>query len=602
MKHILFLILFFSLFSASAFDCTDDKADIADVTDDDAMVRANITTVVSNMATCKDEMERIAINAIEEIVEENEDEYQSVLQRIRALRRNCQEQAGRLASLSSYKDEDSGTTSYDISYREEANACEEAYKNAESKLDGRKKEVKDEFERQTELANEQMDKTEEIQRQMQENCQNSHNSFKRERDSIERAVQRLEDRIDRNVSEIESAYAAVTVIEDRSKDKIEKAKADFNEVLNEGESKIIKATLDKKQLRTDALKHIDGIRAKNMNYINNISETQAEIQQACSIRFNHYINASKTCEDQARDEIIAERDSIFERIQSGYQVAALSNLFNLDSKSLQKMFQRRLIRKHKKCYREKVGENLPSKGQRSSVLVPCDLAALKRRNATCENAQNNKASCPQTAEARDIESDLLKTLSRLDGELTKEKQILEQSEKDLPQVNEQFKDRDQALQKGLESMEESLKTLRSEHVQKIESAENELTKARSDNENKILRLERERIRLLAQDPAKHMEETIWTAKSHCCQRQPSMPKNIVQADDKDFKAQAQDLVNNPGSGLQGMLGGGYQQCQGLNAYLNNPERWKRSVVDPRTQTQTSVTLSPVRNRSSSGLQ
>ena len=585
MKHILFLILFFSFpYSTVAKD--------------------HISPICERLSDCITEMQTVNIEEVHLTTQgksndEGTTENKVITDPIKTLDKMYQ-QCWNFANDDLKKCEESYRNSNQeketcIAEKNLVQRCKDVKEEMSTRIDIAKQELTDESDKKQELARDAREEVDRNQRELKRECRYAHDSVKRERDRIEGKVQKLEDDIQQVDTDILAAYAAITTSEDEQRAKILKAKEDFRKERNRSESNIRNSKLDNKEDRRVALDSLRKAEQASLDYMNNVNRIQLSINNACSKRFQFYIDASKDCYDKALKIAKAEKEQMFKNIQSGYQVADLSNVFNFNSKNVNTMFQKRILQEHKFCYRERVGENLPSRGQKSRVQVSCDIATLKKRNSACEKAQNNSAFCPQTPEAEGQENALLIGLTQFDQELTKAKQILKQSKEKIEQIKKQFNDENQVFKKELEASEKRLEDLHETYAQKIQMAENKLTQVRSNNENKILSLEKTKVRLQARDPAKHFEESIWTAKSSCCSgpmHSGYSNAGYLNDDDKD-KSNMQQYAGQ--QQINAGMFGGSPECQQLNSYLNNKSRWQYSTVRSTSgQTRTSVALPTLR--------
>ena len=411
--------------------------------------------------------------------------------------------------------------------------------------------------------------------ELQKSCVQSHENVRKERNDIENAVQSLQSKMDSVDDQILQARSAITASEDNFRQGILNKQEQFRKEKENQESKIRNLKLQDRNLERDAIKTLSDREEARIQLLTHIKNTEMDIQKVCSDRFQKYIDASTKCYNEAIKTTKAERDEFNQKIQSGkYQVVGLSEL--LDLKNIKQKFQYRLQELHQQCYKNTVGENLPSKNEGLKVQVTCSLEALEKRRKSCEKIQNKSSACPQGLFASQVELETLNKLKSLDDLLKSSKRSLKLREQNIALENETMKDQAAEVKELIRVAEERLLSLEVKFEKEIQFEKNKLAHAKSSNQNNILRLEKERTRLFSQDPAKHFQESIWASQSLCCN-----PITPFEEGKENNQRQVAQLPT-------------FRECGLLNTYMNDSSRWQFAIVQPLYNIETSAS-----NRSAS---
>ena len=400
----------------------------------------------------------------------------------------------------------------EIKEREERER-EEAKDEEQAQLDFAKKQAE-----QAEKAREEaLKEQQKMMEQAKNECTSSYDQVLRQRERIESEVQRIQQKMDQIEDQITAQYASISKSEDQAREEILKLKQQERQVINRFKQEKIKADQAEKTGDRELQKTIEDIE-------NNLFESSATLEdmadfkeQICSSRSSEYLKISVECYNQTLQQVTAEREELFKRIRTDrYEAATLNQLFAMDAKNIDQTFERRLNALHSRCFQEKTGEGLPHPGRSLTVQVPCDLQAFEKRAKTCLKKNNNHRMCPKTPNAQAIEQQALAQLRKVEKDRKKIERARKQALKDIERLKNENKENKEWMAKALADLEEELRLAKKDFEERHERAQNELLRVREQAENKILQLERDKIRLLASDPARHFEEQLITARVFCC--------------------------------------------------------------------------------------
>ncbi len=440
--------------------------------------------------------------------------------------------------------------------------CQNTYDEIKDELETREERLIKEEERKTEQDQAEREAIEKKQQLLQERCNDAYNEAKRERDQIEKNVQRLQQELDKVEDAILKANSAIATSEDRFRQSLLNKKQQYRKETDRKETEIRERKFEKKEKERQAIKDIRKLEQIKIELVHALGQAGEVIRNICSDRFQKYVDTSRDCHNLALQNTKKERDNFFTKIESGeYQAASLSTLFSFDRKNTIKRWRNRIQELHQECYINRVGENLPTKGQKLKVQVSCDVATLEKRKEDCEKIQDNSLLCPQSPMAIGIELETLNKLKSQKKLLETTNRRLKDAEENLTLGNEEIIAQKSEIEKRIKQAERQFEKLKEKRDEEIQFENNKLTKARHDNRNKILNLEKKKIRLLSQDPTRHFEETIWTAKSACCTQLPTT--TTASSEHQEFQTV-----------LAGLQQFSQSECQYLKAYLNEASRWQ----------------------------
>ena len=383
-------------------------------------------------------------------------------------------------------------------------------------------------------------------RDLKNRCTQNHNNVKQQRRNIESETQQLQAEIDRVDDQILQAQSNMTIAEDNFKQRQLNKEQQYRRTKEAQETKIRNLKLKDKQLERDIMDNLSKMEEARIKMVTSIKDLEIEKQNACSNRFEKYINASKACYDKSVEQTLAERKEFNTKIQSGnFQVASLSKLINFNENSIQKKFKNRLTQLHQQCYKQTVGENLPSSGKGLRVQVSCDLATLEKRKKMCEQSQNKGSLCPQGLVAIEAENAVLEKMRSIEKVIASSKRALKMSEQTIALKSESMRDQSAEIKEQLIAALKELPILDEKFNKEIQFEKNKVAHARKSNENKLLSLEKEKVRLLAMDPARHFKESIEEAQYSCCTPisttvQKDESENVEVAENEDDKAEAEE--------------------------------------------------------------
>lgn len=387
--------------------------------------------------------------------------------------------------------------------------------------------AKEQAEQAEKARDEALKEQQKMMEQAKTECTSSYDQVLRQRERIESEVQRIQQQMDQIEDQITAQYASISESEDQAREEILQLKQQERQAMNAFKQEKIKAEQAEKQGDRELQKTIEEIE-------NNLFESSATLEdmadfkeQICSSRSAEYLKISVDCYNKTLQQVSAEREELFKRIRTGrYKAATLNQLFEMNAQNIDQTFKRRLNALHSHCFQEKTGEGLPHPGQSLRVQVPCDLQAFERRAKNCLKKNNNHRVCPKTPNAQAIEQQALAQLRKVEKDRKKIERAREQALKDIEKLKNENKENKEWMAKALADLEEELRLAKKDFKERHERAENKLLRVREKAENKILQLERNKIRLLASDPARHFEEQLITARVFCCNS--AVPQQTAQ--------------------------------------------------------------------------
>ena len=378
-------------------------------------------------------------------------------------------------------------------------------------------------------------------REAQNRCTQNHNNVKQQRSNIESETEQIRAEIDRVDDQIVQAQSDITIAEDNFKQRQLNKEQQYRRTKEAQETKIRNLKLKDRQLERDIIDNLSKMEEARIKMVTSIKDLEIEKQNACSNRFEKYINASKACYDKSVEQTLAERKEFNTKIQSGnFQVASLSKLINFNENSIQKKFKNRLTQLHQQCYKQTVGENLPSSGKGLRVQVSCDLATLEKRKKMCEQSQNKGSLCPQGLVAMEAENAVLKKMRSIEKVITSSKRALKMSEQTIALKSESMRDQSAEIKEQIIAALKELPILDEKFNKEIQFEKNKVAHARKSSQNKLLSLEKEKVRLLAMDPARHFKESIEEAQLSCCVPISTASEDVEVAEKEDDKAEAEE--------------------------------------------------------------
>ena len=115
-----------------------------------------------------------------------------------------------------------------------------------------------------------------------------------------------------------------------------------------------------------------------------------------------------------------------------------------------------------------------------------------------------------------IEQKALAQLRKVEKDKVKVERARKQAGEKIETLKKEHEEGKVWIAKALADLEEQLRLARKDFKERHKRAENELKRVRERAENNILQLERDKIRLLAGDPARHFEEKLIVARVSCC--------------------------------------------------------------------------------------
>ena len=406
--------------------------------------------------------------------------------------------------------------------------CEKWEDEIKKEREQEEKAIEEEEQAQLDFAKEQADKAEkareealkEQQKMMDQaktECTSSYDQVLRQRERIESEVQRIQQQMDQIEDQITAEYASISASEDQAKEAILQLKQQERQAMNTFKQEKIKAEQAEKQGDRTLQKTIEEIENSLFESSATLEDMADFKEQICSSRSAEYLKISVECYNQILQQVTAERAELFKQIRSGrYQALDLNQLFEMNAQNIDQTFKRRLNALHSRCFQEKAGESLPLPGQPLRVQVPCDLQALEKRAENCLKKNNNHGTCPKTPNAQAIEQQALAQLRKVEKDRKKIERAREQALKDIERLKNENRESKEWMAKALADLEEELRLAKRDFKERHERAENNLLRVRESAENKILQLERNKIRLLASDPARHFEEQLIAARVFCC--------------------------------------------------------------------------------------
>lgn len=402
------------------------------------------------------------------------------------------------------------------------------WKSDKEKAEEEERERKEkEEEEQLEFAKEQAEKAEEErqraleeqQKMMEEarnECKSSYDAVVRERRGIESEVESIQKQMDKMEDAITSHYASISEGEDRVRDEILKLKMEERQAMNSFKSKKMEAEKMEQEGDRALQEAIEGIEEDLFNSDITLEDIARAKEQVCSDRSTEYLKISVECYNEKLVQVTAEREELFKRIHSGkYTAANVSNLFQMDAQNIDLTFKSRLDALHAHCFSEKTGESLPDPGQSLAAQIPCNLQVFEQRARDCKE-NNTQRACPSTPIVQAIEQKVLVQLRQIDRDVQKIERAREQAIEHIQKLKEKHREDKEWMAKGLADLEENLRLAKQDFKERHERAENALLRVRETAENSILQLERDKIRLLSSDPARHFEEQLVVARVSCC--------------------------------------------------------------------------------------
>ena len=450
--------------------------------------------------------------------------------------------------------------------REEERREREDEKEDEKEDERREREEeREEDEKEDELekfAKEQADKLEkerdkalEAQQEMIESakneCKSSHQDVVTQRDRIESQVQKKQQQLDDIEDAITKHYASISKAEDQVREEILKLKQEERQAMNAFKQEEIKAEQAERggeRALEQSIEDIENAIFESDSALENMADFK---EQICSNRSMEYLKISVECYNEQLKQVSEERATLYERIRSGrYEASSLAGLFQMDSQNIDQTFNRRLNALHAHCFESKTGENLPHPGQSLTVHIPCELEAFERRAKMCRENNNDRKICPMKPEVQVIEQQALAQLRKMKQDEVKVERARETALKNIEKLREDNRESKKWIERALADLEKQLQLAQQDFEERHERAENELKRVRESAENSILQLERNKIRLLASDPARHFEETLLVARVSCCNSNSIDPQQTAQ------------------------------QCALLNRYEQDPTRFQFAFVRP----------------------
>ena len=399
--------------------------------------------------------------------------------------------------------------------REEAKELEKTEEAAEQQQLDFAKEQADKMEKAREDALKEQQK---IMDTAKQECISSYDQVVRQRDRIESEVQRKQQEMDSIEDEITGHYASISQGEDKVRDQILQLKQTERQVMGQFKDGKTKMEQDEKQGDRGLQEEIEKIENDLADSTARMEDIADFKEQICSGRSSEYLKLSVECYNEALKTVTAEREELFKRIRTGqYEASSVSNLFQMDSQNIDQTFKKRMTALHTYCFQEKTGESLPPQPGRSlNVKIPCDLKAFEQRASICKKNNNNRRICPVKPHVQAIEQKALAQLKQMEKDKKKLERARKMALKGIEKLKKQNKDGKEWIANRLADLEENMRLAKKDFEEKHERAENELKRVREKAENNILRLERNKIRLLASDPARHFEEQIIVARVACC--------------------------------------------------------------------------------------
>jgi len=374
---------------------------------------------------------------------------------------------------------------------------------------------------QAEKAEEEKQRALEEQQKMLEQarneCKSSYDNVTSQRQRIESQVRGIQKQLDKIEDAITKHYASISEGEDKVRDEVLRLRLEERTVMNDFKRKKIEAEKAEQEGDRALQSAIEGIENDLYDSVSTLEDIARAKEQVCSDRSMEYLKISVECYNEKLTQVTAEREELFKRIRSGrYEVANVSNLFQMDSQNIDQTFKRRLEALHTHCFSEKTGESLPHPGHSLTVQIPCDLEAFEKRVKHCRENNNDRRVCPATPVVQAVEQKALAQLRQIDRDTKKIERARAQALKNVQKLKEQHKENEDWRAKALADLEEELRLAKQDFKERYERTENELLRVRERAENSILQLERDKIRLLASDPARHFEEHLIVARVSCC--------------------------------------------------------------------------------------
>lgn len=458
--------------------------------------------------------------------------------------------------------------------------CQE-WKEKQREQDEHEREAREREEKlELEFAKEQAEKLEkekeralEEQQKMIENakneCTSSYERVVRNRDRIENQVRRKQEQLDQMENTITNHYASISEGEDKVSEEILKLKQQERQVMNTFKQEKIKAEQTEQAGDRALVQEIEKIENALLESTATLEDMADFKQQICSNRSMEYLKISVKCYNEKLEQVSTERASLYQRISTGrFEATNINDLFQMDSQNIDQTFKRRLDALHTHCFEEKTGENLPHPGQSLKVQIPCDLEAFEGRAELCQKENNNRSFCPVKPEVQVIEQKALAQLRKVKKDKEKVERARKQALKEIERLREENEESKKWMARALADLEEQLRVAKKDFEEKHERAENELKRVREKAENSILQIERDKIRLLASDPARHFEEQLIVAKASCCHS--VSPQQTAQ------------------------------QCALLSRYEQDPVRFQFAFIRPLPALRSTSGPSSARSRKTSG--
>ena len=377
--------------------------------------------------------------------------------------------------------------------------------------------AKEQAEKMEEERNKALEEQQKMLEQAQNECKSSYDEVKDQRNRIESQVKNIQQQLDRIEDEITKHYASISEGEDKVRDEILRLRLEERQVMNDFKRKKAEAERAEQEGDRSLQEAIENIENDLYDSASTLEDIARAKEQVCSDRAMEYLTISVNCYNEKLAQVTAEREELFKRIHSGrYESASVSNLFQMDSQNIDQTFKRRLDALHAHCFAEKTGESLPHPGQSLTVQIRCELEAFERRVKDCRENNNNRTVCPTTPGVQAIEQKALAQLRQIEKDVEKIERARAQAIENIQKLRDRHRENEDWMAKALADLEEELRLTKRDFKERHERAENELLRVRERAENSILQLERDKIRLLASDPARHFEEVLIVARVSCC--------------------------------------------------------------------------------------
>ena len=377
--------------------------------------------------------------------------------------------------------------------------------------------AKEEMEKAEKARDQALEEQQEIIKSAKNECTSSYDQVIRERQNIESQVQSVQQQLDKIEDAITKHYSSISEGEDKVRESILQLTREERREMDsfkQGKIKAEQAEQAGERTLAEAIEEIEDALFESASALEEMADFK---EQACSSRSMEYLRISVECYNEKLTQVTAEREELFKRIRTGrYEAANLNDLFQINSQNIDQTFQSRLNALHAHCFSERTGENLPHPGQSLTVQIPCDLTAFENRAEVCRKNNNNRQVCPVKPDVQAIEQKTLAQLKKVEKDRVKMEKIRKKATDKIKKLREEHEDSKVWMARGLADLEEKLKLAKKDFDERHKRAENELTRVRERAENSILQLERDKIRLLASDPARHFEEQMIVARASCC--------------------------------------------------------------------------------------